>query len=159
MSKPGPKPTPARVLKMRGSWRAGEREETEIPADGIVPHAPEWIEGRAREMWDRICAQMIAAQTISEIDENVLARYCATWAEWRDAHEYVRKRGQAHITKDKDGNVTGMRLWPQTRLMRDLGTELSRMEGVLFIGPGNRAGGIVSRGTSDLDKFRAEFAG
>ena len=53
MGKRGPKPTPAITLARRGSPRADRREGEPTPARlTIAPSCPEWVQGKARELWE-----------------------------------------------------------------------------------------------------------
>lgn len=50
MAKPGPKRTPTRLLKIRGSWLAGQRDVEPKPV-GSVPVVPAWFDDIQTEGW------------------------------------------------------------------------------------------------------------
>ena len=50
MGQRGPKPTPTRILKLKGSWRANlNRDEPEAP-DGC-PSCPTWLDAEGKRCW------------------------------------------------------------------------------------------------------------
>ena len=53
MGKRGPKPTPTITLARRGNPRANRREGEPTPARlTIAPSCPQWVQGKARELWE-----------------------------------------------------------------------------------------------------------
>lgn len=53
-SKPGPKPVPTAILKLRGSWRGQTREgEPEVETVDEVP-CPEWVGVNAKKHWPQV---------------------------------------------------------------------------------------------------------
>lgn len=79
----GPKPLPANVLALRGSWRAGEREEQQqVQPDIEIPDCPRHLLPEARKFWRRLTPELEKLGLISKIDQAALALACQEWAWW-----------------------------------------------------------------------------
>lgn len=51
MAKPGPRPTPTQVLRLRGSWRS-KRNPTEPQPEAAKPEAPPWLSDGAKHRYE-----------------------------------------------------------------------------------------------------------
>ncbi len=60
-------------------------------------------------------------------DENLVARYCQTWARWRAADEFIAAKGEGYPVY-KDGKVASIHKYPHTVVASQLLSELTRME-------------------------------
>ena len=88
--KPGKRPTPTKVLKLRGSWRAKGR------ADDLLfscnrPMMPRWLTGPAAKEWKRIVPELEKMGILAPVDSTMLAMYCTAFAEWRQADKLIKK--------------------------------------------------------------------
>lgn len=90
----GRKPTPTRLKLLKGNpgQRRLNAREPSVPA--AIPEAPEWLEGISREKWDELTEKLAGAQILTELDADVLALYCETWAEYRAATDEIRSGGR-----------------------------------------------------------------
>ena len=80
--RPGTKPTPTAILKMRGSPLARNRkDEVQPPPDLVI--MPQWLGVNAKRVWKTIVPQLGAMGVLAKIDTNAIARYCDTFAHWR----------------------------------------------------------------------------
>ena len=93
MAKPGPKPTPTEVLKLRGSWRANHRGSEPQPTIG-VPHRPDWLDAEAVTEWNRIVPELERLKLLTVVDLAELAAYCQTWSDYILAVKAVREHGE-----------------------------------------------------------------
>lgn len=151
MGKRGPAKTPTHILKMRGSWRANEREG-EPEAEPGHPPRPDALSEDAALVWDQVCDTIDGIGVLAVTDGAAIARYCEMFVRWWRANEFVQKNGetypQYHI--DKDGNtlrnengnkiIRMMRTWPQVAILSDLSTQLLRLEQQFGLTPAARAG-------------------
>ncbi len=71
-------------------------------------------------------------------DEFALARYCATWVQWRRAQAFVDKHGTSYGLKDGNGRVKCFAPFPETALLSKLSVALSRMEAEFGLTPSAR---------------------
>lgn len=78
MAKPGPKRTPTPILKMRGSWLAGQRDgEPAVP--DTEPAMPDWLDAEAAAEWDRLVPVLRHMGLLSVADQGMLAALCVAW--------------------------------------------------------------------------------
>jgi P27 family predicted phage terminase small subunit len=89
-------PVPTAIKQRRGSYRADrapEREATPNVASGDQLKAPEWLSEGAKAKWDELALRLHSLGLLTEIDLDVFAAYCVSWANWRDAEECIEKFG------------------------------------------------------------------
>lgn len=67
----------------------------------LGPCPPE-LSAVARTEWDRVVGELIREDRISSLDMAVLAAYCSSFANWREAEELVAKFGA--IIKSPNGH-------------------------------------------------------
>lgn len=170
MGKRGPPKKPTDILKARGSWRATDRKDAEMPPG--VPEAPTWLQGKAREQWFHLMPMLAAAYVVRQTDGPALARYCQLWARWRDVCDWIAKYGTHQELKkrmedenkipvlDADGKeqfeMIGVCLWPQVKLEIRLAESLTRLEDRFGLTPSSRSsvGGKSESGGEDPNKSR-----
>ena len=76
MGKRGPAPTPAKVLKMRGTYRADRHEAGDlVPAVTKIPRPPTYLSKGARREWRRTAARAFKLGILTELDLNALEAY------------------------------------------------------------------------------------
>jgi P27 family predicted phage terminase small subunit len=102
MSKPGPRPTPTRVLKLRGSWRAKKRNDI-IVTPGR-PACPIWLKAEAKKEWIRIVPILQEMGILAKIDREMLALYCEAHARYLKISKYVARLKTEYI-KAKNGRI------------------------------------------------------
>ena len=74
MSKPGPRPTPTRILNLRGSWRAKRNPKEPQPKVARLA-APAWLSDDAKKVFDDYAERLHASGVLTVADEGALARY------------------------------------------------------------------------------------
>ena len=116
MGKRGPKPTPTKELKLRGSWLINNRTDEPDPG-ASVPTCPIWVKGEAKKEWNRIVGKLAAIGMLTELDRAILVDYCMAWKEYAE----VSKKIESGEYKDKfmDTFGGGKTLHPALKL-RDL---------------------------------------
>ena len=149
MGKRGPPKTPTPILQMRGSWRAKARNGEPQPEPG-APEKPLALSAEAERAWDELMPRLEAAGVATEIDGRAFARYCELWATWLDVQAFLAKSGHAHPTKNGKGEVTGVKLYPQSRLMLQVSEHLLRLEQQFGLTPAARAN-LATGGATDED--------
>lgn len=81
MGKRGPKPTPTRILKLRGSPLAGRREG-ELPAESAGEFdatPPPELAGDALAEWQRLVPILRALGVLTPLDRSALHALCERW--------------------------------------------------------------------------------
>ena len=122
----GPAPTPTRVLAMRGSWRANINREEPVPEPGI-PDRPPWLDAYALECWDDLAPRLDAMGVLGIIDGYALALYCQTHSHYRKVTEFLNEHGDTYLMKDRAGNVTGVKEYPQSKKAVQLVNQLMQL--------------------------------
>lgn len=138
MGKRGPKRTPTAILRQRNN-RPQQDRDGELQPVASAPDCPDWLLPEAKAAWDYLAPKMEALGTLTELDGNAFARYCTTWARWRQAEEFLKAVGGTTY-KDKRLTYTNIREWPQVRQSQKWGALLSKMESSFGLTPADRAG-------------------
>jgi phage terminase small subunit len=79
--KPGPRPTPTPILKLRGSWRGKDRPDSEVEPN--LPKMPRWLSPEQKQEWQHIVPELDDLGVLQRVDVTVLAMYCTDFVEWR----------------------------------------------------------------------------
>ncbi len=146
----GPAPTPTKILEMRGSWRAKEREgEPQFPRARLK--APAWMSDEAKAEWRRVVKACDPLGILADVDRAVLVAYCETWAEMVAIdRDLAAKAGQPAES------LEGLRSARHRAV-----TQLVRLAGQFGFSPAARArvkGSVADEGSAGEGKSRY-FAG
>jgi P27 family predicted phage terminase small subunit len=155
MPRPGPKPTPTALHRLRGTFnttRHGRDRAGEPEAVGdLSAQAPEWMTPGQQESWAYAMAHAPAG-LLKPIDRGVLA----VWVEAEDRHR-VAMTQQAKLdagstlpllTKGRDGQPSAS---PYLRIIRQAADTMLRAAGELGFSPAARPRlGGAGRGTQDV---------
>ena len=97
MPKPGPKPKPTALKKLKGGrktyHRAMPKDEPQPEKPDKLQSAPRHLDPAAKKEWRRIGKELHALGLLTEIDLVALAAYCATYSRWVDAQLQIQKHG------------------------------------------------------------------
>lgn len=97
MGKRGPQPTPTNTLKLRGSWRAGEREgEPDIEIE--CPEPPCWLSEAAVEHWRHLSLQAFGMGVMASAHSTGLALLCESLANYIELRDAVAETGHTTMT-------------------------------------------------------------
>ena len=108
MGKRGPKPTPTKILKLRGAQHLERRKDEPEPQNG-APVVPKWLSDYqdlgevARNEWRRLVKLLGGVGVITAWDRTVLAGHCQALQDYLEAREVVSREGMT-VTTDK-GNT------------------------------------------------------
>lgn len=101
----GPKPTPSKVLELRGSWRAAARKGEPQP-EIKIPNPPYWLtDQRGVEMFKELADEMAQCGYMTRIDKNALANVCRAFTQYLDAADVVEKEGYTIKYENERGTV------------------------------------------------------
>lgn len=155
MAKRGPAPTPTAVLSARGSWRAKTR--TGEPKAAGTPRRPKWLTDEAGKVWARVYPLLTNMGVARRVDENALARYCDTFARWRECCEFIDKHGMVIPVKDADGKLRDMKEFPQVGRASRLADQLLKLEQQFGMTPSARASLVTEDKETDADDKQRFF--
>jgi len=98
----GPKPTPTKVLEMRGSWRAKHRRKKgEFSPEPGLPDCPEWLAGEARELFQALASDLNKHGIITKLDGLTLAHMCEAHCVFLKERARVLREGT--VLRSKSG--------------------------------------------------------
>ena len=143
MGRPGPAPTPTRLLQLRGSWRARQRAAEPKPRR-TRPRPPVSLPDEAKKVFITLARQLHSQHVAVAIDAQALARYCDLLVDYWKAAEFVAKHGAVYPVRGKagkdgePGQVLGFRPYPQAALKLALAGELLRLEREFGLTPSAR---------------------
>ena len=91
--KPGRKPTPTALKKLRGN-PSKRTLNTSEPKFAPVTHLnpPEWLNEIAKSEWRRVAPQLFAQDLFSEVDHASLSAYCLAFSRWQQAEMMVQQQ-------------------------------------------------------------------
>lgn len=88
----GRRPTPTAVKKLHGNPGKRPLRDEPQPPEGS-PDMPALLEGLAAETWHWLCKILAEMGILAESDIAVMTLYCATWGQWVEAIQQVKKFG------------------------------------------------------------------
>lgn len=97
MGKRGPRPTPTKLLKARGSWRAKKRKDDAAIESG-APAKPAWLEAEESQ-WEQLVAELLPIGVITALDQTALALLCAALLDYLKARKTVEEEGITVISE------------------------------------------------------------
>jgi P27 family predicted phage terminase small subunit len=101
------------------------------------------LNDRAALVWDEVVPQLEAAGMLARFDGRAFRRYCELSTVWDDMLDFLRKSGHAHPVKNARGEVTGVRAYPQMRMLLQLNEVLLRIEAHYGMTPASRSRLVV----------------
>lgn len=149
MGKRGPKPTPLKVLKLRGSWRGNVNHES--PEDTGSPDVPERLTEEEAIVWFKVTEELSKLNLLSRCDFGVLERYCTFFVRWRRCEDVLREKGvsyEIHADRpdqfivDPGGDkpfVVGYGVYPEANESIRLDSALRQLETMLGLSPSARS--------------------
>jgi P27 family predicted phage terminase small subunit len=133
----GPKPTPAAILKQRGTFRPDRHADSAKPIGKT--RCPKWLNKDAAREFRRIVKLLDTIGVLGAVDENALARYANTWTRWRQAVQMIEKGGEVVVYRDELGKPKAVQPSAFNSIARSLAEELSRLEQAFGMNPSARS--------------------
>lgn len=155
MGKRGPRPTPTKTLKARGSWLAKSREKAgEIDPPEGIPDCPTWVPGDVREWWQELTQQLAAVHLLTKQDRLTLALLV-------DAiHQYLQLRGivesEGYTSESVNGGICAH---PAAAQMSKAWERVLKAAREFGLSPASRAGLHASPGDSKSKDGKSRFFG
>lgn len=142
MGKRGPKKTPLKMLRQRGSWLADRREGEPVPPQG-KPKPPKELDKKARTVWNRVIPMINKMGILGACDGETVSRYCVAVVMYWETRQSIVKDGMTTVigSYDKEGNLLSEREEdrPQVRRLKSISDECRMLENLLGLNPGARA--------------------
>lgn len=91
--KPGPKPRPTALKKLKGNPSKRPLNTSEPKFDPVTHlNPPEWLNEVAKAEWRRVAPQLFAQDLFSEVDHASLSAYCVAFSRWQQAEMMVQQQ-------------------------------------------------------------------
>ena len=97
MATRGRKPKPTAIKVLEGNRSKVQLKEDDMKPEG-VPVCPEWLDGVAKEEWERLAPQLITMGVLTSADTVAFAGYCQAYARWQEAEEHISADGATFVT-------------------------------------------------------------
>jgi P27 family predicted phage terminase small subunit len=160
MGQRGPKPTPTKVLALRGSWLAKTRPSEPQPAPAL-PSCPTWLDPKSAHLFRTLAKQLADLGIVAQIDRGTLARYCRLTTRWREMEAFIQEHGTTCelYGMDKEGQtfLAQLKLYPQVRVAQALAAELLRIENHFGLTPSARTALQVEKAPHEGHDPKAKF--
>ena len=135
-----------RPLKLKLVGLDGGRETVDQDAESVTPKAaamtdtepPAELMFLARRHWEWLVPQLAELGTVSDLEREVLERYCWLVGKIQEAQRKIESDGLVIETFNSRGNAVEA-AHPAVAIWKTLATEARAIEGQLGIGASNRA--------------------
>lgn len=101
MSRRGPLPELRGAKAARGSWR-GQVPKGEPQVEVAAPASPHWLNEGAKQEWKRLVPILLARQTLSIGDRDILAMLCLHLSELAHAETLIEQLGGSIVEQTSD---------------------------------------------------------
>lgn len=152
----GPKPTPTKILELRGS-RVPKLQRRNEPQTALeIPPCPTWLDEEGHAVWARLTQQLYELGVIAAIDQHALGRYVQLFQRWRKMETFVKQYGETYPVKDKLGAVVSFQVFPQVYLAGHLSAQLQKLEDSFGMSPSSRAR-VIQQGKAPAEDALGTF--
>jgi P27 family predicted phage terminase small subunit len=100
-----PKPTYLKILEGNPGQRPLNKNEPKPKR--VRPSCPRWLSKEAKAEWSRVVPELDRLGLLTLVDRAALSGYCESWAEYREAREWVHNHGSSYpiFERDEDNNI------------------------------------------------------
>ncbi len=95
----GQPPKPTRLKVLNGNPGKGRPNENEPKPPVGEPICPDWLGEEAKEKWAEVAPALARLGVLTVIDGDVLATYCQSWCEYRQATKRLAKEGRVVVAQ------------------------------------------------------------
>lgn len=153
MGQRGPKPTPTKILKLRGTYRKDRHAPNAPEPEPALPRCPDWFArdvpwGRfARQEYRRLGRRLYELGVLSELDRDVLLLRADAFGRWRYWRSQLARTGWTQ--RGKSGFEMPR---PEVAFLDRAAEEMRRWGALLGLSPSDR------RNVSKLEAERTDGA-
>lgn len=148
----GRKPKPTALKIIQGNPGKRPLNKNEPKPKPIAPKCPAWLHKDAKREWKRIAPELERLGLLSVVDMAALATYCESWAQYKEAIEFIHKNGTVYPIKDEDGKVKYLQQVPQVSIANKALLNIRTLCAEFGLTPGSR-GRMSLPGQKDEDAF------
>lgn len=107
-----PTPTPLRLLQ--GNPQHRPISDQEPKPNRVAPRCPSWLSPVAKRHWRALAPELERIGVLTTIDVGAFSGLCESWAQYREASEFLHEHGAVYRTK-----AGGLVRAPQVAIARD----------------------------------------
>lgn len=154
----GPKPTPSKILELRGSPHARYqgRQDATVPVE--IPSCPEWLDEDGKKIWGTLTQHLYTLGVVALVDRIALGRYVQLFQRWVKMEQFIKQYGETYPVKNADGAVVSFQAFPQVYIASNLSAQLARLEDSFGMTPSSRARVVQSGIHPEQSAFEAFIA-
>ena len=97
--KTGRPPTPTALRLLQGNPQHRPINDQEPKPTPIAPRCPIWLSSVAKRHWRELAPELERIGVLTTIDVGAFAGLCESWAQYREASEFLHKHGAVYRTK------------------------------------------------------------
>lgn len=124
----GRKPVPTNLKILHGNPGKRPLPKNEPKPAPIAPKCPSWLHKDAKKEWKRVAPQLERLGLLTQLDMVALAGYCQSYARYKEAEEFLTKRGTTYALWERDASgaimyddrgqpiLRYMQQWPQVSI-------------------------------------------
>ena len=114
--RPGTKPKPTALKVLEGNPGKRPLPTNEPKPTPTAPRCPTWLHKDAKKEWKRVAPELDKLGLLTTIDMAALAGYCESFAQYKEAIEFIHKHGPVYPIKDENGKVKYLQQVPQVSI-------------------------------------------
>lgn len=108
---------PSAVKKARGSYRPSTAAKNEVAFKVVRLQAPDWLDERALEEWERIVPLLDEVRVLTEPDLAALANYCSTASVAINAT--IKYQQEGYMKSAAKGSTFGPKVHPMIKVAQE----------------------------------------
>lgn len=93
MPVPGVRPLPTALKLIQGETRKERLNLAEPKPRAVAPRCPQWLNAEARRIWRKLAPKLTRLGILTEIDGEVLAAFCNTYARYIETERRIEEEG------------------------------------------------------------------
>lgn len=155
---PGRPPKPTALKVLHGTARPDRVNANEPKPEGFGKRPPAWLKGRARTHWGRIQPIVEGMRVSTDADPVALALLCDALAQYVQASDVLRTKGNNVELFDEDGRCIEYRPRTEVRIVADAWRRVNLMLQQFGLTPASRAK-VQAAEAQEIDPVEAFLSG
>lgn len=111
----GKKPHPTNLKILNGNPGKRPLPKNEPKPTPIAPRCPQFLHKDAKREWKRIVPELERLGLLTVVDMAALVGYCESWAQYKEAIEFIHDNGSVYELERKEGGVY-LQQYPQVSI-------------------------------------------
>lgn len=139
--------TPTALMNPDSAMLANRANEVK-PELG-VGECPDWVTGRANEIWKELTDRLSPLGLLSTLDTNAFGKYCILQEQYERLAKDIQENGVGYVTHASNGGDERRYIRPEFTAWMDISKQLMQAEAKFGLTPSDRAVMGKSNGKTD----------